>query len=33
MGNASDDAAAVAGEILPTSDDDGLAVLVERLLG
>ena len=33
MGNASQDALAVAGEVLPTSDEDGLAVLVERLLG
>jgi Cof subfamily protein (haloacid dehalogenase superfamily) len=33
MGNASADAAAVAGGMLPTSDEDGLAVLVERLLG
>jgi Cof subfamily protein (haloacid dehalogenase superfamily) len=33
MGNASQDALTVAGEVLPTSDDDGLAVLVERLLG
>jgi Cof subfamily protein (haloacid dehalogenase superfamily) len=33
MGNASDDAKAAADELVPTSDEDGLAVLVERLLG
>jgi Cof subfamily protein (haloacid dehalogenase superfamily) len=33
MGNATDDAKAAAGAVLPTSDEDGLAVLVEDLLG
>lgn len=32
MANASDDALAAAGEVLPSSDEDGLAVLVDRLL-
>lgn len=33
MGNATDDAKEAAGALLPTSDDDGLAVLVDQLLG
>ena len=33
MGNATADAKAAASQVLPPSDEDGLAVLVERLLG
>jgi Cof subfamily protein (haloacid dehalogenase superfamily) len=33
MGNASQDAKAAADDLIPTSDEDGLAVLVEQLLG
>jgi hydroxymethylpyrimidine pyrophosphatase-like HAD family hydrolase len=32
MGNASDDAKAVADEVIATSDEDGLAVVVEQLV-